>query len=178
MEGLVPISKYMLSLETFPVRETTLQNGLRIYLRCTVGEYFTDEQIQRLCDTLRALRMRPTDISSFPRNLCKVVSNKGEIKSRFIQRKSLRKDELAILLYNIAPYALLNRKETALMAKSTFPAFFASTGTIYSTFTKYLNAPVTERGNDIYFTITNLPYHSTVKLEEDLIKLSVEYTDI
>lgn len=177
MADLVPIGYYKRALETFPVREATLQNGLRIYLRSTVGEYFTDEQIQRLCDTLRALRMRPVDVS-FPRNLCKVVTNKGIISNRFIQRKSLRKDELAILLYNIAPYALLNRKETAMMAKATFPAFFASTGTIYSTFTKYLNAPVTDRGNDIYFTITNLPYHSTVKLEDELIKLSVEYNNI
>lgn len=174
---LVPIANYHRALETFPVREATLQNGLKIYLRCTVGEYFTEEQIQRLCDTLRALRFRPVDVS-FPWNLCKVVSRRGVMANRFIPRKNLRKDELAILLYNIAPYALLNRKETALMAKATFPEFFSSTATIYSTFTKYLNAPVTDRGNDIYFTITNLPYHSTVKLEDELIRLSVEYNSM
>ncbi len=121
--------------------------------------------------------MRPRE-GKFPFNSCKVISNKGTLVSRFIPRKTLRKDELAILLYNVSPYALLNRREASMMAKALFPAFFSSSATIYSTFTKYLNSPVTDTGNNLYLSITNLPFHSTTKLEDELIKLGVEYNKV
>jgi len=158
---------------SFPVRETTILSGIRIYIRCVVGEYFTSDEIDRFCENLLVMRKRPAE-GSFPYHLVKVVTRKGEIRSRFIPRKALRKDELAILIYNLAPYSFLNRKESALFAKYSFPSFFSKPSTIYGTFTKYLGAPMTDRGNELYLSITNFPFHSNVKLEEEMIRLAVD----
>jgi len=164
------------NLRSFSIRETTILSGIRIYLRCVVGEYFTSDEIERFCENLLVMRKRPADCS-FPYNLVKVVSRHGEIRSRFIPRKTLRKDELAILIYNLAPYSFLNRKESALFAKYSFPCFFSKPSTIYGTFTKYLGAPMTDRGNELYLSITNFPFHSNVKLEEEMIRLAVDMND-
>lgn len=169
-----PESNNFCAVRSFPAREQMIAEGLRIYLRCTVGEFFTDAQLKRLTDTLSALRTRPAE-GAFPVHVCKVVSPDASLSSRFIPRKRLRKDEMSVLIYNLAPYAFMNRKEAAIMAKACFPRFFSSSATVNSTFTKFLNAPITGTGREIFFTITNFPFHSNVKLEEEFIKLAIEY---
>lgn len=171
--SLIPLENCSMKLQTFEARELTIMTGIKVYLRCTVGEFLTDDQIQRLCDNLSMLRMRPRE-GNFPSYALKIVSQQPIIRSRYIPRKMLRKDELAVLIYNLAPYSFLTRKETAFLAKGSFPCFFSKSSTIYGTFTKYLGSPITERGNEIFFTITNFPFHSTVKLEEEMIKLALE----
>ena len=112
-----------------------MYRGLLIYLHESVGEYLTADQISLLAESLRRLRNRPADVE---------YSDESEIRNRYIPRKLLRKDEGSVLFYNIAPYALLGRKQAASFAKTSCPDFFASVATINSTFTKFCKTPGSE----------------------------------
>lgn len=127
----------------FEEREDYMFRGLIIYLHESIGEYLTTEQIALLAESLRRLRNRPAAVE-FSEDLCSKVSDDSEIRNRFIPRKLLRKDEGSVLFYNLAPYALLGRKQTAAFAKASFPNFFASASTINSTFTKFSKTPGSE----------------------------------
>lgn len=157
-------------------REAILSRGLHIYLTNIVGDYLSEEEIERLEGMLSDFRYRPSDVE-YSSDLCRVVTEADELSNRNIPRKTLRKDEFAIFLYNISPYGLLNRKSTAMMAKCAFPNFFASVGTINSTFTKYVGACVTSTGKPISLSITNLPYHSTDEFEALLLNLALNFSD-
>ena len=90
-----------------------------------MGEFISEEQVIMLAESLRRLRNRPADVD-YSDELCSQISDKAEIRNRYIPRKLLRKDEASVLFYNLAPYALIGRKKTAQFAKRAFPNFFAS----------------------------------------------------
>lgn len=144
--------------------------GLQRYVDNMVGEYLTEQQMSILCESLRKLRYRTDDNSMFDGG-CAVVYEGKCIKNRFIPRKELRKDEMAILLYNIAPYALLSRIQTARFAKCSFPNFFASVATINSTFTKHMYPEGSISAHSIPLQITNFRTHSPKEVENVLMGL-------
>lgn len=158
---------------SFARREELIFKGLQRYVDDMAGEYLSESQISALCTSLKTLRYRADD-SSIGEEICCVVYDGERIRNRFIPSKSLRKDEMAILLYNISPYALLNRIQTAIFAKCSFPNFFATVGTINSTFTKYSYPYGNPESRSIPLQITNLDSHSSMELEKTLIKIAVE----
>ena len=103
----------------FKDREDCMYRGLLVYLHESVGEYLTADQIRLLAESLRRLRNRPADVE-YSDELCCKVSDESEIRNRYIPRKLLRKDEGSVLFYNLAPYALLGRKQAASFAKTSF----------------------------------------------------------
>lgn len=147
-----------------------MYRGLLIYLNEAIGEYLTTEQIGLLAESLRRLRNRPADVE-YSDTLCSKVSDDSEIRNRYIPRKLLRKDEGSVLFYNLAPYALLGRKQTASFAKNAFPNFFASVATINSTFTKFCKIPgsMIDRVSDL--SIKPLAEHSIYAVESYLWNL-------
>ena len=171
--GAVNMGFFKQNTMPFLERERLMLLGLNRYIDNIAGEYFTDVQIKALVDMLNELRFRPAEIN-FSKSLCRVVTDEKTIRHRFIPRKTLRKDELAIFIYNLAPYALLSRNAAAAMAKEAFPNFFSSVGTINSTFTKYLGSDTTGAGHTLPLTITNLPFHSTIEFEKLLLRIGME----
>lgn len=158
------------SVLSFHEREKMMFNGLLVYLRNSIGEYLSDEQVISFAVSLRNLRNRPAHVG-FSSEFCELISNERTLCNRFIPRKQLRKDEAALLIYNLAPYALLSRKETAMLAKCLLPAFFGSIDTINSTFTK-LYAPdgsLYEKPQTI--SIEVMPDHSTYTIEKIFLEL-------
>lgn len=158
--------------KSFVHKEGCIYRGLLIYLGETVGEYLSGEQIGLLADSFRRLRNRPADVE-YSDDLCCMISGESEIRNRFIPHKMLRKDEGSVLFYNLAPYALIGRKQTARFAKRAFPNFFASTSTINSTFTKFSRIPgsVIESRTDL--SIKPLADHSIHGVEEFLYNLGI-----
>lgn len=160
----------------FEQKEKLLRKGLHLYLTNMIGEYLEDFEINTLEEMLVRFRYRPADVV-FSDELCSVVSYASEIRNRKMPRKALRKDEFSILLYNVSPYALLGRKYAAMMAKKAFPNFFASVSTINSTFTKYQGSAITQSGNPVSLTISNLQFHSQEDFESLLIYLTVNIVE-
>lgn len=158
----------------FLERENLMTKGLFRYLDCVVGEYLTPEQIRVLVKMLQDLRYRPAEVN-FSGDLCEVVSEDTHIRNRFIPRKTLRKDHMAVVLYNLSPYALLSRQATAAMAKCAFPNFFSNVSTINSTFTKYVNLGTDTAQSQVL--IKNFPVHNTDDIENLLITLGIEATN-
>ena len=154
---------------TFKQKEELMRTGLRRYLQQTVREYLSEEEIQKLIAMLERIR---NCRGAFSEGLCAKVSGASELRNRYIHAKLLRKDELSILFYNLSPYALLTRRDAAVLAKCAFPNFFASVATINSTFTKYLSASITDSGKKITLAISNISDHSTEYLEWLLISLA------
>ena len=156
--------------KSFLQREECIYRGLLIYLGEMVGEYLSGEQIGLLADSLRRMRNRPADVD-YSDELCRMISGDAEMRNRFIPHKLLRKDEGSVLFYNLAPYALLGRKQTASFAKRAFPNFFASVSTINSTFTKFSKIPgsVIESRTDL--AIKPLADHSVHGVETFLYNL-------
>jgi hypothetical protein len=118
------------------------------------------------------MRNRPADVD-YSDELCCMISGDAEMRNRFIPHKLLRKDEGSVLFYNLAPYALLGRKQTASFAKRAFPNFFASVSTINSTFTKFSKIPgsVIESRTDL--AIKPLADHSVHGVETFLYNLGM-----
>ena len=83
----------------------------------------------------------------------------------------MRKDELAALIYSVAPYALLTRRQAAAMAKCAFPNFLASVGTINSTFTKFTSPEYATPSRPMSLVASSLPNMTTEEFE----KLLYEY---
>ena len=82
-----------------------------------------------------------------------------------------RKDEAALLIYNLAPYALLSRRETAMMAKRLFPNFFGTVETINASFTKLYasNGKLIDTPRTI--SIEVMPDHTTYTIERVFLEL-------
>ena len=158
--------------KSFLQREDFMFRGLLIYLGEAIGEYLLGEQIAMLAESFRRLRNRPADVD-YSDDLCCMISGDAEIRNRFIPHKLLRKDEGSVLFYNLAPYALLGRKQTAIFAKRAFPNFFASVSTINSTFTKFSKIPgsVIESRTDL--AIKPLADHSVHGVETFLYNLGM-----
>lgn len=157
----------------FEEREELIANGLGIYLSNVAGEYFTGSQIDMFISVLQDFRRRPEDVD-FSKELCQEISAEEVIRNRFLPHKTLRKDELAILFYNLSPYALVSRICMAKIAKNCFPNFFASVSTINSTFTKYQLRQETRKGREVSLTISNLAERSTSDVETYLLELALE----
>ena len=157
---------------SFFERERLIQKGLKSYLFCLVGDFFSETELDAMIATLHDLRTRPADVA-FSCKLCHVVTEANEVRNRYIPRRFLRKEELAVLLYSLSPYALLNRQQTAAMAKCMFPNFFATTMTINSLLTKLLNRRVENNDGQLSLTIDHLTVHSSLELEVLLIEFAL-----
>ena len=162
--SLMPIS--------FAEREKYIKRGVLVYLNSLLGEYLSDDQITSLTEMLHDIRVRPAEVE-FDSSLCRIISLESEIHNRYIPRKLLRKDEAAVILYNLAPYAMINRTQTATMAKLCFPNFFASAATINSTFTKFQNTHRILDESHLSLTIEGLFVRTTEELEVLLIELAL-----
>ena len=156
-----------LVMTTFKERERLILCGLKRYLTNVAGEYFTEEEINRFLKMLQNFRHRPENLS-FSKNLCLCVSSSDVLKNRFIPRKRMRKDELAALIYSVAPYALLTRRQAAAMAKCAFPNFLASVGTINSTFTRSTDSGQLLTVRPMSMVASSLPNMTTDELEKML----------
>lgn len=161
---------------SFEEREDLMYEGLQIYLAKRLSEYFEQEQLERLAVMLRRFRTRPKDVS-YSHDLAEVISEEKVIANRFIPRRAIRKDELAILLYNIGPYALLGRFQTAMLAKDAFPNFFPAIRTVNSTFTKYTKIPGSLIEKDMIGSVPTFPEHSVESVELILIELAQNYSE-
>jgi hypothetical protein len=95
----------------------------------------------------------------------------SKLSNRYIPKKSLRKDAAALLIYNLAPYALLSRRETAMMAKRLFPNFFGTVETINASFTKLYasNGKLIDTPRTI--SIEVMPDHTTYTIERVFLEL-------
>lgn len=165
---IVPIDTSL----SFHEKEECIYRGLLVYLWESLGEYLSGEQIGLLAESLRLLRNRPADVE-YSDDLCSVVSEETELRNTYIPRKLLRKDEGSVLFYNLAPYALIGRKQTACFAKRSFPNFFASTATINSTFTKFSKIPGSEIDKMTDLSIKPFAEHSINGVETYLYNLGL-----
>lgn len=161
------------TLLPFQEKEDCLFRGVLTYLRDAIGEYLSDEQITMLAESLRRLRNRPADVE-FSDELCTMVTDESEIRNRYIPRKLLRKDEGSVLFYNLAPYALLGRKQAARLAKLSFPNFFASEATINSTFTKFTKIPGSEIDCSCELSVKPFMRHSVHEVETILFNIGIQ----
>ena len=155
---------------SFEERESKMFEGLLIYLRNSIGDYLPQEKIVSFALSLKNLRNRPADMG-FSNELCEVLSMESKLSNRYIPRKSLRKDEAALLIYNLAPYALLSRRETAMMTKRLFPNFFGTVETINASFTKLYasNGKLIDTPRTI--SIEVMPDHTTYTIERVFLEL-------
>lgn len=158
--------------DAFLNKEDLIARGLYIYLVNVAGEYFDEEQINSLIILMRHLRSR-SEKEEFVDSSCEPISEDQTIRNRFLPHKMLRKDELAILFYNLAPYALVSRMNMARVAKACFPNFFASTSTINSTFTKYQYKQETRKGREVALTIQNLSERNIADIDGFLLDLAL-----
>ena len=165
---IVPIDTSL----SFHEKEGCIYRGLLVYLNESLGEYLSDDQIGLLAESLRRLRNRPADVE-YSDELCAVVSEEKELRNKYIPRKLLRKDEGSVLFYNLSPYALIGRKQTACFAKRAFPNFFASTATINSTFTKFSKIPGSEIDKMTDLSIKPFTEHSINGVETFLYNLGL-----
>lgn len=153
--------------DRFEAREGVMLQGLRLYLEHTFAQYLTNDQIGVMVDLLYRLRRRKVgeilnEISVKP------VSVNREIRNLFLPNKQLRRDEMALVLYSLAPYSLLSRKDAAVVAKQAFPFFFGSVETINTMFTKLYGL------NDYIASLPliRIPEHSTDSVETVLYDLA------
>ena len=160
---------YMLE---FQERENIIFSGLKKYIPGYLGDYLTQEQSDALAEIFKGLRMRPANVS-IVKMFKDSITEEKTLRNRHIPSKTLRKDECAVFFYNVAPYALLNRNQTARLAKHLMPNFFASEGTINSTFTKYLGMSVSELAKRCGMSIANMPTHTTAHVERVFFDLGV-----
>ena len=155
-------------------REQTIFGGLLCYLKSAFSEYITSEQILSMATSLRQVRNREFD-SSIEKLTLSPVSDACRLGSFVTPCKCMRKDELALMFYNLAPYALLNRKETAFIAKTMFPNLFASVATINSTFTKYYSVDGGVADIPQSFSVVPLPDHTTETIEHICYELGKQF---
>lgn len=155
---------------SFEEGEHLMYEGLKVFLLKTAGQYLTDEETLNLSAMLRRFRTRPADVS-YSSDICEVITDKNIFIHRNIPRKYMRKDEFSMLLYSISPYALLNRKQTAMMVKAAFPNFFSSVSTINSTFTKFSPPPGSSMGTLSSFGFPVFPQHSVRCVETFLMEI-------
>lgn len=157
---------------SFKEREDMIFSGLKVYINGCLGEYLDENQINLLADLLRKFRNRPAEVE-FADNYCCSITKERSIHHKYIPRKKLRKDECAIFFYNVGPYALLNRNQTARLAKKTMPNFFSSEITINGCFTRRANLSTSELARVSGLTIENLPSHTTAHVEMIFFELGL-----
>lgn len=157
---------------SFEEREEIIFAGLKVYINGCLGEYLDENQINLLADLLRKFRNRPAEVE-FADSYCFPVSKERSIRHKFILRKTLRKDECAIFFYNVGPYAILNRNQTARLAKKVMPNFFSSEITINCSFTRHANLSTSELAKVSGLTIENLPSHTTAHVERTFFELGL-----
>lgn len=152
--------------ESLKRREQTMFLGLLSCLVSTFAEYLNPEQISLLAENFKRARMRASgseiDMSHFD-----VVSTEREIKNSLVPSKCLRRDEAALALYNLLPYSILNRKDSARLVKLSFPNFFGSVSTINTLFTKLSGLS----GYKSNLSIVEISDHSVMGVETFLYEL-------
>ena len=151
-------------------REDLIYAGLKIYTRSCMGDYLETKQMDMLADILKKFRSRPAEID-FCEEYCSPISTEKILRNIQVPRKTLRKDECAIFFYNVAPYSLLTRRQTALLAKRLFPNFFAGLNAIDSYFTRHINLSSKEEEYKSDLSIVNLPKHTTAHIENLFFEL-------
>lgn len=154
------------SIDDFTKRETRLSRGLAIFLAHSFSSYLTTEQLKALAQAFHKVRMRPADASIDALDIPS-ISMSREIRDLMIPAKQIRRDEAAYVIYKLAPYALMSRKETAVFAKKLFPEFFGSVATINTIFTRLEGVPDGLSNIQVY----DVPKHTTVCVEEVLSNL-------
>lgn len=153
--------------ETFALKESQLHAGLIVFLTYSLAQYLTPEQIASIADSLRKTRCRNAsqqieELGILP------VSTSREIRHMQLPVKQIRRDELAYVIYKLAPYAVMTRKEAAVFSKLLFPEFFGSVATINTLFTRLEGVPDGLSNIKIY----EVPRHTTVGVEEMLTNLA------
>ena len=151
-------------------REELIYAGLKIYIKSCLGDYLNSKQVDTIADILRKLRTRPADVD-FDDSFCKVISEESTLRNIQLPRRLLRKDEAAIFFYNVGPYAMITRNQTARLAKKLLPNFFASELTINSSFTRHTNLSTKDLARISGLSITNLPAHTTAHVERTFFDL-------
>lgn len=151
-------------------KEDIMFAGLKIYTDFCLGEYFTPNQIDKIADILRRLRSRPVDVE-FSDEFCSVISEETVLRNIQVPRRMLRKDECAIFFYNVGPYAMITRNQTARLAKLLLPNFFATEMAINSSFTRHTNLSTKDLARISGLSITNLPSHTAAYVERKFLDL-------
>ena len=140
--------------------------GLLSCLVSTFAEYLNPEQISLLAENMKRARMREPG-SEIDMKHFDVVSTEREIKNSLVPSKCLRRDEAALALYNLLPYSILNRKDSARLVKLSFPNFFGSASTINTLFTKL--SGLSDYTSNL--SIVEIPDHSIIGVETFLFEL-------
>lgn len=152
--------------ESLKRKEQTMFIGLLSCLVSTFAEYLNPEQISLLAENMKRARMREPG-SEIDMKYFDVVSTEREIKNSLVPSKSLRRDEAALALYNLLPYSILNRKDSARLVKLSFPNFFGSVSTINTLFTKLSGLS----GYKSNLSIVEISDHSVMGVETFLYEL-------
>lgn len=151
-------------------REDLTFAGLKIYTQSCLGDYLDSKQLELLTEILRKFRSRPAEVD-FCDEYCVPVSLESTLRNIQVPRKTLRKDECSIYFYNVAPYSMLTRKQTARLAKKLFPKFLASENAIDSYFTRHTNLSSKDESYLSDLSIINLPKHTTIHVENLFFEL-------
>ena len=159
-------AKNVSTIGNFATREAQLSGGLLMFLAYSFSSFLTQEQLAALAEAFQKVRMRPADASIEALDI-PPVSMSREIRDLMIPAKQIRRDEAAYVIYKLAPYALMSRKETAVFAKKLFPEFFGSVATINTIFTRLEGVPDGLSNIQVY----DVPKHTTVCVEEVLSNL-------
>ena len=152
--------------ESLKRKEQTMFIGLLSCLVSTFAEYLNPEQISLLAENMKRARMREPG-SEIDMKHFDVVSTEREIKNSLVPSKCLRRDEAALALYNLLPYSILNRKDSARLVKLSFPNFFGSASTINTLFTKL--SGLSDYTSNL--SIVEIPDHSIIGVETFLFEL-------
>lgn len=152
--------------ESLKRKEQTMFIGLLSCLVSTFAEYLNPEQISLLAENMKRARMREPG-SEIDMEHFDVVSTEREIKNILVPSKCLRRDEAALALYNLLPYSILNRKDSARLVKLSFPNFFGSASTINTLFTKL--SGLSDYTSNL--SIVEIPDHSIIGVETFLFEL-------
>lgn len=151
----------------FALKESILSRGMIAYLTYTFGQYLSTDQIELMASAFKALRMRKATSSIQDMEMSPVSADR-DIRNHFIPSKQLRRDEAAYVIYRLAPYSFLSRKDAAIFAKKMFPEFFGSVATINTVFTKLTGLPC----GFTSLQVIDIPSHTTSGVEEVLIRLA------
>ena len=152
--------------ESLKRKEQAMFIGLLSCLVSTFAEYLNPEQISLLAENMKRARMREPG-SEIDMKHFDVVSTEREIKNSLVPSKCLRRDEAALALYNLLPYSILNRKDSARLVKLSFPNFFGSASTINTLFTKL--SGLSDYTSNL--SIVEIPDHSIIGVETFLFEL-------
>jgi len=103
-----------------------IYNGLKLYIEECFQEYLDREQMDVLFKDIVRVHLRKQEVSISDLTLLP-VSRSGEIRSRTVQTKLLKKCNLYSFIHNMAGFLHLTRREAASLLKKLFPAVFEKT---------------------------------------------------